>query len=273
MNLILRSFCALGFVSLIAMTSCGEKDMSMKMNNPKNIKGVVSYKRTFGDLNDVQLHSAKAIGVKPIENRSEASRLKGKLVEITPCDKYDVDSLTHSIPYLVPRADELLSTIGENFLDSLENKGLNPNKIIVTSVTRTKEDVKRLRRTNVNASMNSCHFYGTTFDVSWKRFRKVEDPDGRPMQDVRSDTLKLVLAEVLRDLKKADKCYVKYELRQGCFHITATRSYLVDPASSICLSQRLSHACLSTHGRYSETANGSLNQLWFLWSLAPLLLG
>lgn len=52
-----------------------------------------------------------------------------------------------------------------------------------------------------------------------------------------------------------------------------TVSYLVDPASSICLSQRLSHACLSTHGRYSETANGSLNQLWFLWSLAPLLLG
>ena len=53
----------------------------------------------------------------------------------------------------------------------------------------------------------------------------------------------------------------------------SSRSYLVDPASSICLSQRLSHACLSTHGRYSETANGSLNQLWFLWSLAPLLLG
>uniref|UniRef100_A0A8C3JBQ4 Uncharacterized protein n=1 Tax=Calidris pygmaea TaxID=425635 RepID=A0A8C3JBQ4_9CHAR len=43
--------------------------------------------------------------------------------------------------------------------------------------------------------------------------------------------------------------------------------YLVDPASSICLSQSLSHACVSTHGRYSETANGSLNQLWFLWSL------
>ena len=42
------------------------------------------------------------------------------------------------------------------------------------------------------------------------------------------------------------------------------RGYLVDPASSICLSQRLSHASLSTHGRYSETANGSLNQLWFL---------
>ena len=65
-----------------------------------------------------------------------------------------------------------------------------------------------------------AHFYGTTFDVSWKRFQKIEDEDGRPLQDVSADTLKLVLSEVLRDLRKADKCYIKYELKQGCFHIT-----------------------------------------------------
>ena len=51
--------------------------------------------------------------------------------------------------------------------------------------------------------------------MSWKRFKKVEDEDGRPLQDVSADTLKLVLAEVLRDVRKADKCYVKYELKQG----------------------------------------------------------
>ena len=208
-------------IAATAFSSCGEK--SMKMNNPHNIKGVVSYKRSFGDLNAVQLKSAKAIGISPVASREEAEKLKKKLVEIGPCDYYDMDSLTHSIPYLVPRASELLEAIGVNFLFSLENKGLNPNKVIVTSVTRTKEDVKRLRRTNGNASMNSCHFYGTTFDISWKRFTKVEDPDGRPMQDVSADTLKLVLAEVLRDLKKEERCYVKYELKQGCFHITARK--------------------------------------------------
>ena len=32
----------------------------------------------------------------------------------------------------------------------------------------------------------------------------------------------------------------------------------------ICLSQRLSHACLSVNNSY-ETANGSLNQLSFIW--------
>ena len=214
--------CVLALTAGSVLAGCGEKkDMSMKMNEPRNIRGVVSYRRSFGDLNDVQLKSAKAIGIRPIASREEARNLGDRLDEIGPCELYGMDSLTHSIPYLVPKASELLDTIGANFLDSLACKGLSPNRVIVTSVTRTKEDVKRLRRTNGNASMNSCHFYGTTFDISWKRFEKVEDPDGRPMQDVSADTLKLVLSEVLRDLRKADRCYVKYELKQGCFHITA----------------------------------------------------
>ena len=118
-------------------------------------------------------------------------------------------------PYMID------STLSEMLSDLLESKGLNPNQVIVTSVLRTQDDVKKLRRVNLNASANSVHMFGTTFDVSWKRFYKVEDPDGRPMQDVRADTLKLVLSEVLRDLKKKEMCYVKYELKQGCFHITA----------------------------------------------------
>ena len=214
--------------------------MSLKLNEPRNIRGVISYKRSFGDLNEKHLKVAQTIGIRPLASREEAEKLKEKLQHIATNDLYAVDSLTHSIPYLIPGAAALLDTIGYNFLDSLTAKGLNPNKITVTSVLRTKDeglitpsrepgngyrsysqaDVKRLRRRNVNASENSAHFYGTTFDVSWKRFQKVEDEDGRPLQDVSSDTLKLVLSEVLRDLKKADKCYIKYELKRGCFHIT-----------------------------------------------------
>ena len=203
------------------LTSCKEKDMSMKMNEPRNIRGVVSYKRSFNDLNEAHLEAAKKIGVKPLKDREAAEKLGGKVVEIKSGKLYQVDSLTHSIPYLVPKASALLDSIGANFLDSLESKGLNPNQIIVTSVLRTQNDVKRLGKRNVNASQNSAHVYGTTFDITYKRFHKVEDPDGRPMQDVRADTLKLVLSEVLRDLKKKEKCYIKYELKQACFHITA----------------------------------------------------
>lgn len=195
--------------------------MSLKMNEPRNIRGVLSYKRSFGDLNEKHLQIAQAIGVRPIASRQDAEDMKDHLTHIATDRLYAVDSLTYSIPYLIPKAASLLDIIGNNFLDSLSAKGLNPYKVIVTSVLRTKEDVKRLRRRNANASPNSAHCYGTTFDVSWKRFQKVEDEDGRPLQDVSSDTLKLVLSEVLRDLRKADKCYIKYELKQGCFHITA----------------------------------------------------
>lgn len=206
---------------LTLTSGCKKKDMSLKLNEPRNIRGVVSYKRSFPDLNDKHLEVAKTVGIRPLEDREEAESMKEKLTHITDNEFYVVDSLAHSIPYLVPRASALLDTIGSNFLDSLAAKGLNPNQVIVTSVLRTQSDVKRLRRRNGNASANSAHCFGATFDVSWKRFKKVEDEDGRPLQDVGSDTLKLVLSEVLRDLRQAEKCYIKYELKQGCFHITA----------------------------------------------------
>lgn len=203
--------------------SCKEKDQSIKLNNPHNIKGVTSYKQTFGDLNETHLNVAQYIGIPPIASREEAEKMKKNLIFIDNTPYFQVDSLTHSIPYLIPVADKLLHTIGGNFLDSLANKGLNPYQIIVTSVLRTKNDVKKLRKRNGNASENSAHFYGTTFDISWKRFNKLEDKNGRPLEDVQTEMLKKVLSEVLRDLRKAEKCYIKYEQKQGCFHITARK--------------------------------------------------
>lgn len=220
---IIPVFLIIGIALSINLSGCKKKDMSLKLNEPRNIKGVISYKRSFGDLNDIHLNVAQTIGICPLASREEAEKMKEKLRLIETSDLYAVDSLTHSIPYLIPGAAALLDTIGGNFLDSLTAKGLNPNKIVVTSVLRTQDDVKRLRRRNGNASENSAHFYGTTFDVSWKRFQKIEDRDGRPLQNVSADTLKLVLSEVLRDLRKADRCYIKYELKQGCFHITTRR--------------------------------------------------
>lgn len=155
-----------------AFTGCKKKDMSMKMNEPRNIHGVANFGRTFGDLNQKQLNVAQAIGITPIASREDAEEMTDQLTFIESNDRYAVDSLTHSIPYLIPGAAALLDTIGQNFLDSLASKGLNPNRIIVTSVLRTEKDVKRLRRRNSNASSNSTHAYGTTFDVSWKRFQK-----------------------------------------------------------------------------------------------------
>ena len=202
------------------LCGCKEKDMSMIMNEPHNIRGVISYQRDFPDDNDTQLSAARAIGVKPFKNAEDAVNIKQfQLIESN--EHYKLDRLTRSVPYMVPQAAKLIEDIGANFLDSLSNKGLNPYRIVITSATRSMEQQQQLSKSNINATANSTHCYGTTFDVSWKTFEQVLDKDGRPMQEVSPDTLKMVLSEVLRDVRLAKRCYIKYERKQGCFHITA----------------------------------------------------
>lgn len=176
-----------------------------------------SYNRDFNDLNDVQLAMAKKIGIEPASTREEAEEALHQMEKIETNDYYEVEELTHSIPYLIPEAASLLEDIGRNFQDTLRNRNASLYKIKVTSVTRTVDDVKKLRKRNTNSSKNSTHQYGTTFDISWVRYTKVDESD---TLNIDKDRLKMVLAMVLRDLKRDDRCYVKHERRQGCFHVT-----------------------------------------------------
>lgn len=183
------------------------------------IYGVTSYKEAFPDTNDLQLQAAYKWGIKPVQSRAEAESSKADLVYVGSNPYYFVEPLRRSIPYLVPRASLLLHDIGTAFFDSLYVKGVPLHKIIVTSVMRTKDDVKRLRGHNRNATENSCHLYGTTFDICYNRYVTVEPP-GEHRREVRNDTLKFILSEVLNDFRQQGRCYVKYEVKQGCFHIT-----------------------------------------------------
>lgn len=183
------------------------------------IYSVPNFGKTFPDQNDVQLVAAQQLGVKPILNRDEAVHQKDKLVYVGSNPYFYIDKLHSSIPYLVPRASVLLQDIGRSFYDSLQCKGIPLHKVIITSVLRSKDDVSKLRTHNGNATQNSCHMYGTTFDLCYNRYKTVEAP-GKPRRKVRNDTLKWVLSEVLRDFREKNRCYIKYEVHQGCFHIT-----------------------------------------------------
>lgn len=184
------------------------------------IYSVPNFGRAFPDQNDVQLIAAQRWGVKPVNNRGEAEARKKELVYVGANPYFYVDRLRSSIPYLVPRASILLQDIGRSFFDSLQTKAIPLHKIIVTSVMRSQEDVQKLRGHNSNATQNSCHLYGTTFDVCYNRYKTVEPPEGPERRKVRNDTLKWVLSEVLNDMREQNRCYIKYEVHQGCFHIT-----------------------------------------------------
>ena len=185
-------------------------------NKNKSVKiKELNYASLFNDQNGVQLKSAAQFGLKqPLKNRDAADDVKDSLIHIKGNRHYSIAKLTHSIPYLTNGAEELLDIIGKNFLDSLESKGLNPNKIIVTSVLRTQEDIKKLQKSgNPNAINNSAHCYATTFDITYARFDKIKFKNLRLCESVKPELLKKVLSEVLRDLRKQNKCYVKYEVK------------------------------------------------------------
>ena len=191
--------------------------------NGKEVKhrifSVPHFGNTFPDQQDVQILAANKHGVSPVQNREEAEHSKGKLVYVGSNPFFYVDKLNNSIPYLVPRASVLLQDIGRAYFDSLQIKGIPLHKIIVTSILRTKDDVAKLRTRNGNATENSCHLYGTTFDVCYNRYKQIQTRQ-HPRRQVQNDTLKWVLSEVLRDMRDRNRCLVKYEVKQGCFHIT-----------------------------------------------------
>jgi hypothetical protein len=180
---------------------------------PNRILSVPDYKKAFPDSQSVQIVAAEKWGVSPVQNREDAEKRMKELVYVGESPYYHVDRLSNSIPYLVPRAAVLLQDIGQAFYDSLYNKGVPFNQLIVTSVLRTMDDVAKLQRHNQNATDRSCHLFGTTVDICYNRYHAVTQP-------VRDDSLKYILSEVLRDKRQEGRCYVKYEVKQGCFHMT-----------------------------------------------------
>lgn len=175
-----------------------------------------NYPRIFNDLNDTQLIAARANGTERTLTIEELEVGAFGLQYIETNKLYKVDPLTHSAPYLVPKAKEFLDDLGEAFQDSLYNRGYDRrHRFIVTSVYRTQNHIKRLRRSgNVNASENSCHQYGTTIDITYMRFDK-------PTEHIANDMkLQQLLYQTVYDMHKAGRCYVKYERKQACLHIT-----------------------------------------------------
>lgn len=179
----------------------------------------MSYGKVFDDINETHLEKAREIGLSRIpEKRDDID--SDRLVAVSDSDFLIVDEMRYSVPYLIHGAASELGRIAHAFHDSLARKQFPIYKLIVTSVLRTEEDVARLRRSgNPNASDNSSHCYGTTFDITYSRYWRDEETD----EFMQPYELTKVLAEVLRDEKQAGRILVKYEKKEHCFHITSTQ--------------------------------------------------
>ncbi|NLC49072.1 MAG: hypothetical protein GX762_01695, partial [Bacteroidales bacterium] len=166
------------FSLIVISFSCGNNDNSSNLDETlstdakaRKAKFSGNYNREFNDLNDLHIIAAIKNGITPLETRADTVHQMDMLIRLPDeLDLYRSYQITHSIPYLVPSAAKLFMDVAQNFRDSLYSKEIPLHKLYLTSVTRTDDDIKRLTKRNINASNNSAHRYGTTFDISWKRF-------------------------------------------------------------------------------------------------------
>lgn len=216
--------------------SCGEKEEKPEepkiekvaeaptVSKPLNVvrgiqvRNIGPLAKVFNDSNFLQLEAARKMGIDPVSDLKSAYFMKRPIVKVESNQYYKIDSLRHSLPYLVPEAAVLLEDIGKNFIDSLHNRGGDSYTIKVTSLLRTPETVGNLRRINVNATDSSTHQYATTFDISYTNFNCLNDN-----RQINQGDLKNLLAEVLQDLRQQGRCLVKFERKTGCFHVTVTK--------------------------------------------------
>ena len=62
--------------------------------------------------------------------------------------------------------------------------------------------------------------YGTTFDIAYNCFEKVDSLPDFTGDEATHKVLINTLGETLKELRDANRCYIKYERGQPCFHIT-----------------------------------------------------
>jgi len=192
---------------------CDRKKYSVVPISPNN---------KLNDKNEIHLLHAQANGLKKIFSTNQefydcidSLRNNSILAEVTDNRFYQLKPLTHSQPYLIPEAIDMLNEIGYRFQQRLSEKKYNNYRFRITSMLRTEEGQCSLSHRNRNATEHSAHLYGTTVDISYKNF-----------YNTKTDTIESsyeaaqTLTNVLIEMRQECKLLAVREHKQSCFHLT-----------------------------------------------------
>jgi hypothetical protein len=201
-------------------------------------------------LNAAHVAAARSNGVGPVRDSAHVAALvsRGGLVQLPDSTEWWVlRDLDQSLPYVTPGTQAALEEIGRRFHARLDERGLPPFRLDVTSVLRTGQQQSALRQRNRNASATtSSHEFGTTLDIAYLSFAAPQSldhgslapgPDAqvggqlRGELTVRLDSLAVQyaphlegeLGAVLQQLQRAGMVLSLRERSQPVYHITVAR--------------------------------------------------
>lgn len=219
------AYCATGVIIAIVMIILSKCEPKEDITNLECYcecaTAPIKSKERFKDFHPTQLAHAQKNGLEaPIKDRAEfESKIEELvdndiLVEIEPTRYYTIRPLTHSFPYLIPEAEDLLELIGHKFQYNLKEAGLPKYRFEISSLLRTVEFQSDLMHLNINATPNkSTHYYGTTFDIAYNKYSY----RGKSEENHKAEE---ILVATLRELRKNCRLLIVRERSNKCFHIT-----------------------------------------------------
>lgn len=204
------------------------------------------------DVNEAQIARARQLGIRqPADPERELAA--GRLVELPDSTEYWVlRNLRFSVPYVTPSTRLAVVEIAQRFQHHLDSLGVPRFRLVITSALRTPEKQAQLRRVNSNASrIESAHEFGTTIDISYRRFAAPSDAALFDADSIRTAIdsvlvktalhrgieLQAILGRVISDMQREGKLMVMMERRQPVYHMTVARP-LISPAGRILTSRQ-----------------------------------
>lgn len=122
-------------------------------------------------LNACHVALAESLGVAPPDTLGGSP---AGLVRVDTLASARVLDGTHSDPLLTPDGARTLRLVAREFRTETVQAGVPPVRPVATSLLRSAASQAALRRVNANAAAGrSSHEYGTTFDLSYRRFEPV----------------------------------------------------------------------------------------------------
>jgi Family of unknown function (DUF5715) len=136
-------------------------------------------------LNATHVAAARGNGVGPVRDGAHLATLvdRGALVQLPESTQWWVlRDLHDSLPYVTPDTQAALEEVGRRFHARLDQHGLPPFRLDITSVLRTSEQQAALQRRNPNAAdTTSSHEFGTTLDIAYLSFAAPQSLDHRSL--------------------------------------------------------------------------------------------
>lgn len=124
-------------------------------------------------VNADHVREAQTRGITPVLRRDRLVMLarEAGLVRLESTPRYRILDAEYSVPIATHGVRRTLDSISVHFWDRLTERGLPGFRFTISSMLRSTEDQAALGNVNVNAVRDrSSHEYGTTFDITYRRF-------------------------------------------------------------------------------------------------------